>query len=354
MKRLELRKLIGWLICSCLFACSLDQQETNQIQTTCMPVIAVYPTWNHDKLPLEQMPWQKFNQLALPFVLPNPDGSLNTDDLDRIIKPIVEKAHQQKIKVIVSVGGALGYADAFQKIAADAMTLKKFAINLREYVEKNQLDGVDIDWEYWTKQAVHQQGGNDPVESKQLVTLLAAVRAELPPSIQLTTDIFAGYWYGEQYLPEIERYVDYVVLMAYDFTGAWESSPITHHADYTTFKKSIDFVLDRGFSGNKLIVGFPAYGIEFINGKNKRVNKDYSHQKILEKLQQNNIDINKGRLGNLYFETPDLVTKKSQYILQQQLAGIMMFELTQDSLEDSTSLLSASNKIISPVFCQKN
>ena len=346
-------KLIGLLICCCLLSCSKDQLQKDQQQTDCMPVIATYPTWNADKLPVEQIPWQKFNQLAIMFVLPNPDGSLQTTDVDKIIQPLVERAHQQNKKVLVSVGGALGYADAFQKIAADEKALKNFAVNLREYVDRHKIDGVDIDWEYWTKQAVHQQGGNDPVESKLLVKLLAAVRAELPDHIQLSTDIFAGYWYGEQYLPEIEKHVDYVVLMAYDFTGAWESSPVAHHADYDTFKKSIDFVLSRGFSKNKLIVGFPAYGIEFIEGENKQVNKDYSHQQILEKLKRNSVDINKGKLGNLYFETPDLVRKKSQYLINQQMAGIMMFELTQDSLDDSTSLLSASNQIIAPDFCPK-
>jgi chitinase len=343
------RILSVWLICCCLLSC-----VKNQPQTACMPVIASYPTWNANKLAVENIPWQKFNQLAIMFVLPNADGSLQTADVDKIIQPLVEQAHSKHKKVVISVGGALGYADAFQKIAADEKALKNFAVNLSQYVERHKIDGVDIDWEYWTKQAVHQQGGNDPAESKLLVKLLAAVRAELPDHIQLSTDIFAGNWYGEQYLPEIENHVDYVVLMAYDFTGAWDSSPVAHHADYDTFKKSIDFVLGRGFSKNKLILGFPAYGIEFIDGKNKQVNKDYSHQHILEKLKQNGVDINKGKLGNLYFETPDLVRKKSQYLINQQLAGIMMFELTQDSLADSTSLLSASNHIIQPDFCQQS
>lgn len=52
-------------------------------------------------------------------------------------------------------------------------------------------------------------------------------------------------------------------------------------------------------------------------------------------------------------QLPELVKKKSRYILDQQLAGIFMFELTQDTLDDQTSLLSASNQVISPEFCGK-
>lgn len=320
-------------------------------QTGCMPIVVVYPTWSANQLPLESIPWHKFTHITLTFVLPNADGSLNTQDMDQIIDPLVKIAHEKNKKVFVSIGGALGYGDAFQKIAADKASLKLFTQHVNAYVTKHQLDGVDIDWEYWTKQAVHQQGGNDPVESRLLVDLLRDLRAELPQNITLTTDIFAGYWYGEQYLPEIQQHVDYLALMAYDFTGAWESSSITHHADYSTFKKSIDFFVDRGFKKEKLLVGFPTYGIEFIDGKNTQVNKNYSHQKIVEKIKHSNGDYNSGKIGNLFFETPELVKKKSKYILQQQLAGVFMFELTQDTPDNNTSLLSASNQIISPQFC---
>ena len=326
---------------------------TEAEQTSYMPVVVVYPTWSANQLPLESIPWNKFTHITLTFVLPNSDGSLETKDMDQLIDPLVKLAHEKNKKIFISIGGAAGYGGAFQKIAADKVRLKLFTQNVAAYVQAHQVDGVDIDWEYWTKQAVDQQGGNDPVESRLLVDLLAALRAELPKNIQMTTDIFAGYWYGEQYLAEIQQYLDYVVLMAYDFTGAWESSPIRHHSDYATFKKSIKFVLARGFQKEKLLVGFPAYGIEFIDGKNTQVNKEHPYKAIVATIKQKNGDYNSGKIGNLFFETPELVKKKSQYILNQQLAGIFIFELTQDTLDDSSSLLNASNQVISPNFCTK-
>ena len=335
----------------CVFI-SLILTSCNDVkQTRCMPVVAAYPTWSANQLPVESIPWHKFTHIVLTFIYPNADGSLQTTDMDHIIDPLVKAAHEKNKKVFISIGGATGYGDAFQKIAADKNRLKLFTENVKSYVAKHQLDGVDIDWEYWTKQVVHKQGGNDPVESRLLVDLLASLRAGLPKDIKMTADIFAGYWYGEQYLPEIQEYVDYLALMAYDFTGAWESSPVTHHADYSMFKKSIDFFVDRGFKKEKLLVGFPAYGIEFIEGKNIQVNKEYPHKNIVEKIKQNKGDYNSGKIGNLYFETPELVKKKSRYILNQKLAGVFMFELTQDTLDNDTSLLSSSNQVISPGFC---
>jgi chitinase len=343
-----LKNITTILLFSLSLMCSADVK-----QTSCMPVVAVYPTWSAHQLPLESMPWDKFTHITLTFVLPNPDGSLETKEMDKLIVPLVKLAHEKNKKVWISIGGATGYSGAFQKITADKNRLKLFTQNLAAYVKENQIDGVDIDWEYWTKQAVTQQGGNDPVESQLLIDLLAALRTELPKNIQMTTDIFAGYWYGEQYLPAIQQYVDYVVLMAYDFTGAWKSSPIRHHSDYSTFKKSIQFVLDRGFRKEQLLVGFPAYGIEFIDGKNVQVNKEYPHKLIVEKIKNEHGNLNSGKIGHLFFETPELVKKKSHYILDQQLAGIFIFELTQDTLDDNTSLLSASNQVISPEICNK-
>jgi chitinase len=332
-------------------ACYVISTEVKQ--NHCIPVVAVYPTWSANQLSLESIPWDKFTHITLTFILPNTDASLQTQDMDQIIDPLVKLAHEKNKKVLVSVGGATGYGDAFQKIATDKNLLNKFTQSVNAYVVRHQIDGVDIDWEYWTKQAINKQGGNDPVESSLLVDLLAALRAKLPKNILMTTDIFAGYWYGEQYLPEIQQYLDYVVLMAYDFTGAWKSSPITHHSDYATFKKSIKFVLDKGFKKEKLLVGFPTYGIEFIDGRNIQVNKDHSYKSIVETIEQQHGDYKSGKIGHLFFETPELVRKKSQYILEQQLAGVLIFELTQDTLNNSTSLLSASNQVISPEFCSK-
>ena len=148
--------LLGLLLCAC----------TEAKQTHCMPIVAAYPTWSANQLPLESIPWHKFTHITLTFVLPNADGSLQTKDMDQIIDTLVKLAHEKNKKVFISIGGAIGYGDAFQKIAGDKDRLKLFSTNVKAYVQAHQIDGVDIDWEYWTKQAVHKQGGNDPVESR--------------------------------------------------------------------------------------------------------------------------------------------------------------------------------------------
>ena len=320
-------------------------------QQQCMPVVAVYPSWKQQQMPIANIPWDRFTHLALIFAIPQGDGSLLTTEIDNLIAPLGEATRANGKKLYLSIGGAVGYGDAFQQIAQSPEKLQKFTQSVSDYAEKYQLDGIDIDWEYWTKQAVHKQGGNDPIESKLLVTLLASLRKQLPADVSLTTSVFAGYWSGEQYLSELQEHVDYVVLMSYDFTGGWPASPIKHHADYSTFKKSIQFLTDRGFKREKILAGIPFYGKEFVGGKNNQV-IDKGYRDLVPELIAKKQAINSGKLDHLYYETPALVTQKSHHIVDEGLAGVVFFELTQDISDSPDSLSLASNQVIAPDFCK--
>ncbi|KAK3061044.1 Chitinase 4, partial [Teratosphaeriaceae sp. CCFEE 6253] len=83
-------------------------------------------------------------------------------------------------------------------------------------------DGLDLDWEYPKSEA----------ESRDFVTLLQAVREELEayahslpsrPHFLLTVASPAGpsncQWLK---LREMDRYLDFWNMMAYDFAGSWD------------------------------------------------------------------------------------------------------------------------------------
>ncbi|BBN83840.1 chitinase [Pseudoalteromonas sp. A25] len=305
---------------------------------SCKPIIAVYPSWIDSESNQASIRWELFDYLAIASIYPLPNGQLHTVSVDAFIQSLAEKAHTQNKKVIISIGGSNQGSKAFLDITKDDQKLKLFIENITSFIKKYNLDGVDIDWEYWTYQNELGKGGNDPIESAKLVKLLERLRSALPDNILLSADIFAGNWVGKQYLPEIQKYVDYINLMAYDFTGAWPSSPIAHHSNYLTFQKAIDFVIAQGFDKNKLIVGLPSYGIQFIDGDNKQI-KHIAYADILKQLDTNKTQLISGKYKNIYFETPNLVAKKINYINQKEVAGIMLFELLSDSPEAQFSLL---------------
>jgi chitinase len=187
--------------------------------------------------------------------------------------------------------------------------------------------------------------GNDPIESQYLLELVKSVRAAIGPQMLLSVDIAPGEWLGGQYKVELQEFVDYVNLMAFDFTGAWPSSEVGHHADYTMFVKAIEHTLDRGFRKEKLLVGLPAYGIEFIDGKNSRI-RHVGFNEIVTLATNNAQALKNGQIDNIYFETKEQFARKAKYVTGNDLAGVFVFDLASDVLDDKLSLMYSLKKYI--------
>lgn len=341
-------KYLLLIISIMLFGCSESQntdKNTNSIQVTCKPIVAVYPVWKHSHEELQSLPWDDFSHLAVSSIYPLPSGQLNTEEADEFIDSLVSLAHAKGKKVIVSIGGAGEGSRGFVEISKNAELVDLFVTNLMAYVERHKIDGIDIDWEYWTYQSVNGKGGNDPIESRQLVDLVKRIKADSSPNTLITVDIMAGYWVGEQYLPELQEYADYVNLMAFDFTGAWPESRIGYHSDFDTFVKAIEFVLARGFNKEQILVGIPAYGIEFKDGKNESI-QHHAYRSIVDKLNNNSAALAKAKINNIYFETQDSVERKYNYIRDKALGGIFLFEVTSDHNSLENSLLKSANLVL--------
>lgn len=331
--RLKLGIFLSVLLMVALTGCSRD--------TRCKPIIAAYPTWPVENFSPKDIRWDYLTHLGVVAIYPLDDGGLNTVDADALLPELLTLAHAHNKKVIISVGGNGEAGKGFLALTKNKATQQAFITNIVNYVNRYGLDGVDIDWEYWTYQNEEGKGGNDPIESRRLVNLLKALREKLPAEKLLTVDVFVGEWVGLQYLSEIEQSVDYVNLMAYDFTGAWSESPIGHHSDYSTFKRALAFAQSQGFSKEKLIVGLPTYGIEFKNGGNESI-KHWAYRDIIKQVSPGDNAselLERGRENNLYFETPALTAKKARLIQREGYAGAMLFELTGDTLNPETSLL---------------
>lgn len=341
-------KYLLLLIFISLFGCFEQQHSVKNTVISdvyCKPIVAVYPVWKHSSDELQSLPWDDFSHIAVSSIYPLPNGELNSKEADVFIDNIVSIAHAKGKKVIISVGGADEGSRGFVEIYKNEETVNKFVSNLLSYVEQHQIDGIDIDWEYWTYQSVKGKGGNDPIESQQLVDIVKRIKADSDTSTLITADIMAGYWVGEQYLPELQKYADYVNLMAFDFTGAWPESAIGYHSDFETFKKSIAFVLDRGFNRNQILVGIPAYGIEFENSKNESI-KHHAYRSIVDKLDGNSVAIAKGKINNIYFETQNNVEHKFNYVRDNALGGVFLFEVTSDHRSLKHSLLKPASLLL--------
>ena len=151
------------------------------------------------------------------------------------------KAKYPHVKVLISVGGWTK-SHGFHAAAASEQSRKRAADNLVRFVTANNLDGVDIDWEY---PGVHRdkdpndefdKGALGSIEDKENYTLfLKAIREALDAQgakdgkyYELTAAIGVGYDKIAVTNPgEYSKYLDALNLMSYDMHGAFE--PTTGH-----------------------------------------------------------------------------------------------------------------------------
>jgi len=307
-------------------------------------VIGFYPNYRHNVLPISDIAWEKITRIIYTFAKPNADGSLNTSDLT-LITELIDKAHENGVEAYVSVGGGGTNSENFPLIAADQEAKALFVKEIRQYLFEHCLDGVDIDWEHWSGSATNTV---NLVESMAYVEILQMLKAEIEPfGLGLSIDVSASDWGGKHIL-EVEDYVDFVQVMAYDFSGPW-SAPGPH----SSFEQSIGsgsnvsstglayWVNFRNWSKDKIILGVPFYGRDFDNQGGTGI----TYASIL--------DINPDawkydQVANIYYNGIATMEQKVQYIKDHQYPGVMIWELGQDHPADSLSLLNTIDQVLNP------
>ena len=86
-----------------------------------------------------------------------------------------------------------------------------------------------------------------------------------------------------------------------------------------------------GVSGHKLTLGVPFYGYDFVNSSNAN---SFTYGSMVE-LNNSNSEID--NLGNKYYNGRPTITRKVR-LAAQNLSGIMIWELGQDSFTDYSLL----------------
>lgn len=151
-------------------------------------------------------------------------------DNELLVDPIVSDALQQvtalktvnpRLKVLIWVGGA--EATGFEQMVENHANRMQFIRSLKRTLEQFHLDGVDLDWEFPTSIKRQRQ---------HLSQLLHEIRREYQRErrtylLSLATAAPEGIVFFAYDVGEINQYVDYINVMAYDFHAYSEWTPFT-------------------------------------------------------------------------------------------------------------------------------
>lgn len=282
-------------------------------------IVGYFPWWESGDI--DSIDYSKVTDIIYFHIWPNTDGSLDTTDINYDISnlhTIRDRAHAAGVNVLISAGG-WGVSDAFPAMTADPIARANFVTNVENFIATHDLDGIDIDWEPIDTEA----------KKDNFALLLSDLSDALQPDGKLVT--VAVNADRVELRASAVNSLSWVNIMAYDMN--W------NNAEHSTFSDAVA-ALDRyeaiGIPKEKLVLGIPFYG------RSSEWSSEMKYEDIVSLCTPSS---NQNYCDGHYFNGIDLVQQKSQYVLDNGYDGVMVWNLGQDTY-DQTSLLNAINVVL--------
>jgi chitinase len=245
---------------------------------------------------------------------------------------VLNDARNKGCKLMICFGGN-GRSSGFSAMTRNPQTRKKFVLELKALMEKYNFDGVDYNWEY-PGYAFGQGYGTETEVKKDyqgLLDLLTETRTVLGSSVTITLAYYPDTR-QEQILLEtsIASIVDFLHIMAYDQSGG-------HHSSYEFGVSVLNQAMKIGLPKEKLTLGLPFYGRNSVTGDwTTYEDLVQKYHPLNESLDQVTITTSKSRSRSkkdkvqITFNGIGTIKKKTQYALDRQAGGVMIWEGGQD------------------------
>jgi chitinase len=347
---------LGLFLTAGLWRCSTREtaEEPPPSVSLTKVVMGYYPSWMKTEFGVTNLKFDYLTHIAHAFTKPDSSGNLVVDP-DYRYPELVAEAHRRGVKVVMSIGG-WGNCEGFPGMAALPATRTKFIGQVRDFLKANSYDGVDIDWEFVSNPAERQ----DFVSFiKELSQTLKAQSPPLQLSMAAPADDYYAQWIDFE---ELAGAFDFIGFMTYDFHGPWSdhsghNSPLYLCAGDPCGSLNDTFVygLSRKIPKEKLLLGLAFYGRSFDCPELYRPFKeslDYSYAEVANLLAggwtRTWDDCAKVPLAHrsdgkviLSYDDEESVVAKCRYVLDKNAAGIIIWELTQDTVNGQPVLLNA-------------
>ena len=191
-----------------------------------------------------------------------------------------------------------------------------FARNIKNVLEKNNLDGIDLDFEW----------AENEKEYEDYSLAILKMREVLGDKYLFSVSLHPVCY---QISKEAIEAVDFISLQCYG------PSPVRFPIE--KYCSDIQMVLEYGIPKKKLVAGVPFYGVAKDNSKKTEAYFNFVQDGLVTGPAQNEVIYQ----GDTYvFDGQDNIRIKTRYAKEQKLKGMMSWDLATDlPLSDNRSLL---------------
>ena len=320
------------IVCQLLFSCSNNDDDDNIIDdpnniilfSDQARVVGYFPTWRFTLS--DKVDFCKLTHVNIAFGNPMVDGTIQLSNPSAIsnLEQVIGTAKLQNSSIqfyISLAGGVLSdqVANTWKSFLASSQDRPKLIDKIIEFVLENKLDGVDVDLE-WSHVT---QGYSD---------FVIELKKELSIHGKGMTAAFPSETKFSQISDQALAVFDFINIMVYDYTGSWNPSEPGQHSSFNHAERGINYWKNIvGIAGEKLTLGVPFYGYNFLNSTTV---ESFTYGSM---VASNTLNSERDQVGNKYYNGRPTIASKVK-LAAQNLSGIMIWELGQDSFTEYSLL----------------
>lgn len=314
------------LCCSLLGSCNSKQLQAESKKPLKGVVVGYIP--GGEFLDAQEMiRWEYLTHVNVSFLYIHGDGSIDDTLIQKAMPTIVDEAHRQGVKVLISLqsDGKNGFATAVK----NAETRSKLVTTVINYARHHKLDGIDVDYEIY-----------DSVCPELILFVSELYRRKGSDLLQTCA---VAQWNPTNeggYTTEWHRYFDLINIMSYDNTGGWSTEG--QHASY---EQAIDgirmWTQTLEAPAAKLVLGLPFYGYSWDETQLKiDSSRAVRYSQLFDRYPNEAVE-KVDQVERTYYNGQPTIRRKCRYAIQSGLAGVMVWQLFQDSRAADKSLMQA-------------
>lgn len=319
-------------------------------------VIGFYPYWvQYSQFYPKDVQYNLVTDIHYVGVTPSAEGTLDFTDASDTpnFEDLVKLASNNNVRVMLVVGG-FEAEEAFKAVASSEVALPAFVAAVQQWIAKYNLAGIELDWQNLTS------------EEKELYSKLVNALAQAKGSSALSLTVYPSV--GEEvYDSATLNQADYVTVFMKDQMTA-DSPELKANLGAVDVSNSIKSLTDAGVDASRLVPIVPLYAKTFIgatgfgsahqgvgsgnegfvpyhdlmdnvfNGSDYTVTFDESSKSELAVSSTQAV---------VFVGIPTMKAIASQ-VKEAGLAGLAVYDLSQDHREPIVSLLVTAGLVLRP------